>query len=348
MIRIFIRVDASTQIGYGHLTRCICIADYFRSRAAECIFLIKESGKEIEEIISHQHSYRYLRLQEEKDIIQLMKTHRPHVVLLDVNTPVVFETRESYRNYTFLLTSHAKCVTVSFEEFEEDEYLTDMVIIPYVGADRLFNRYEICENYLLGEKYFIFRDEFLTASKAVIRQEVDRVFICMGGSDPNKLTEKCINLLIMSGFRFRIRVFFSKLETHRRHLIEELLLQYEGGGEVIVNGQNLADEMSSCDLGIVNSGLIKYETSMLGLPCIAICNGQEHELVMRFFEQEAAIVQIGSLDGSQETAFINELKRLTADYSVRKKMFEINTTLFDGLGLVRVYDRIIHLVNKNT
>ncbi len=346
MIRVFFRVDASLSIGYGHLNRCICIANYFREKGIDCIFLIKESKNDVEKNISVDHKFRFLRLKSEEDLIQLAKIYKPEVIVTDVNTKSIFNTDSSYSNFSSILALCKRQIIVSFEEFQEAFYSSDIVVIPYMGASKLFKNYKIFDNYLLGERYFIYRNEFINSPKAVIREDVKNAFICMGGSDPNKLTEKCIKLLIKGKFNFKVKLFFSLIVEERKSAILNLLSLYQGGGELIVNECNISKEMRSSDIGIINSGLIKYETSIIGLPCISICNGIEHELVMKYFEDESSILHLSSIDDQDGDTFIRMVEQLSSDFSLRKKMHKNNIALFDGYGLSRLYERIIPLIKK--
>lgn len=346
MKKLFIRVDASNQIGYGHLTRCMSIANYFRDRLFECFFILKASDQAVANTLVYEKSYACIILNEEKDIFKLLDEHNPHILVLDINNKILFETKEAYSTYTSSLALYSNVITVSFEEYEEDQYTTNMAIIPYVGAEDLFINFPVLSNYLLGEKFFIFRDEFLRSDKVAIRKNAHGLFMCMGGSDPNLLSEKCITFLIEGGVQLDLTIVFSKIEDARRLNLENILKGYLGKVNILINPDNIASVITSSDIGIINSGLIKYETSFLGLPCISISNNNDHEHAMYSFSQRSGIIHLGVFDDQLFAIFNSQLKLVIEDYSLRKEMSVKCLKLFDGLGLSRIYDRSINLLNK--
>ena len=59
--KIFFRTDASFEIGYGHVYRCLALADYLKTIGDSCIFLCKIfDGNLIDLIISHGHEVKKL------------------------------------------------------------------------------------------------------------------------------------------------------------------------------------------------------------------------------------------------------------------------------------------------
>ena len=71
----------------------------------------------------------------------------------------------------------------------------DLLIVPYFGVEECnFQSNKL----LIGSDYFIFRKEFISASKEnkIINHEVKKILISIGGSDPDNLTIPALRAII--------------------------------------------------------------------------------------------------------------------------------------------------------
>ena len=98
--------------------------------------------------------------------------------------------------------------------------------------------------------------------------------------------------------------------------------------------------MNNSDIGIINSGLIKYETSIIGLPCISFSNRVEDNRLMNFFDQKKMLIHLGILKKSNEKIFIQKLEYLINNYEFRNKISRNCISNFDGLGKNRIFKLI--------
>ena len=131
---------------------------------------------------------------------------------------------------------------------------------------------------MLGPNYFIFNDHFLKCKKVKISHSVKKVFISMGGLDSKEMTEKFLKILENEKFDLEYIIVLKSISDERRKNILNILKNNFKKSQLIINPKNIAKIISSCDIGIINSGLIKYETSFLGLPSIIISNDDKHEI----------------------------------------------------------------------
>lgn len=339
MSKLLYRVDGSTHIGYGHLIRCISLAKYCRKRGLDCLFILQLSDQKVEALLTKE-GLVYQFIQNETDIVLIKEWS--NTIILDINNPVLFKEASAYRTHLAFL-KEAGFITIAFEEFIADPFPSDIVIIPYIGAETLVAERVSSSKYLLGPAYFIFRDEFLHSPAITIRDEVKSIFICMGGTDPEKLTEKLIVFLLQYPATFFVKIILAAIDEERRIDLEQILVNYKGGYEIVINPPDISSIMIATDLGVINSGLIKYEACLLGVPCISISNSKTHEPLMQLFSQRKLLRHIGT--GSELTYddFALVLSALVTDKAERSKLSANALNMFDGKGIERVYEAIENL-----
>lgn len=324
--------------------RCICIVDYFHKHSVRCLFVLNKSEPKVFAILQTK-GIDYVVLENEIDVLKIKDVILGTIIILDINNKVLFRDARDYRAYINFLKENDFTV-VSFEEFSAEVFPSDLIIIPYVGAEKLEINNDISRRHFLGPGYFIFREEFLSSPKITIHEEVKSIFVCMGGSDPDQLTEKYLIFLINSGYLLDIKIVINHLDKKRNETIQNILSSYSGTSELIINPGDLCAVICSCDIGLVNSGLIKYETSLVGLPCLSVSNNLHHEMVMQYFSEPGSIIHLGLADEMTEDHFKSSLSILMENVEIRKELSRKCKSMFDGKGIQKLYDYVIEFKNK--
>lgn len=341
MRKILFRVDASVEIGYGHLTRCIRLAGFAKEHAVECLFVLMNSDNSVQQLLIEK-GLAYKLITDETDLLHMKND--AEIVVVDVHNPVLFGETVTYKNYLLSLKENG-FQTVLFEDFIKDIFPARLVVIPYLNAECLGHINTPETQYLLGPDYFVFREEFVRSQKAIIRDEVENLFICMGGSDPEKLTEKITGLLIDQPYKFHLNIVFAQLDKGRKQNIESLLQSYKGSYEIFINPPLISAIMLKSDLGIINSGLIKYETCVMGLPCISMSNNTFEESLMQFFTEKNVLVHLGIASGITGEIFRGGIDSMIKDKEKRKLISNNSLRLFDGKGVERIFTKMQNLKN---
>jgi UDP-2,4-diacetamido-2,4,6-trideoxy-beta-L-altropyranose hydrolase len=339
--KILFRVDASVEIGYGHLTRCICLALFAKEQAVDCLFVLRKSDQSVQQLLNEK-GLAYKLITREADLHEMKKDEE--LLVVDIHNPVLFEETCTYKNFLLSLKENG-FQTVLFEDFVKDVFPAKLVIIPYLNADILGHTNTSETRFLSGPDYFVFREEFVRSPKVLISETVKNIFICMGGTDPGKLTEKMISLLIDHPNRFHLHIVFARLSDERKQNIISLLKSYKGSYEIFVDPPFISTVMLKSDLGIINSGLIKYETCVMGLPCISVSNNTFHENLMQFFAEKNLLVHLGVASEITRGAFHSGIDSMVENKEQRSLISRNSIRLFDGKGVQRIFKEMQNLKN---
>jgi len=276
---ILIRVDATNQIGMGHLMRCLEFANHISEKNVNSVFLTNSSSA-LERI--RNKGFECVQISENNNnALNQIKMHISNysakIILFDINYHSTVEQKQKYF-YILQKLKKLNLFLITFEDFNNNIFPSDIVIIPYVGAESLITKREIQINvrsqFLLGPKFFPVRKEFQILTKRQTNKIVETILVTMGGSDPEGITLKVVNTLSRLKHNVELIVVLGNLSTIKEKEVCIGLENYAGNYEVIRDSNNIANLMNKSQLAITNSGLTKYEMAFMGLPAIVISNNK--------------------------------------------------------------------------
>lgn len=171
MKRIKIRVDASSIIGYGHLTRCCALIN-----SVSKIHAIFYSTEPIQKIVQQMctNQFNLVSLANSTDFLEQIEAE--DLILID---GYQFDTNY----FTQLKRKGAKVICI--DDLDNQYLPVDAIINPTPGFDARSYSSLLCTQYFLGLDYALLRSSFQAlANVHSIAKIKNSLFICFGGSDP--------------------------------------------------------------------------------------------------------------------------------------------------------------------
>ena len=300
-VDIFIRADASHEIGSGHIIRCLVLAEKLSARGHRVFFLsrnlpptlhtrLAQSGcivLDLPQIAANSSSFQ------EQDALQsltLAKSHSASTPLLIIDHYHLDSTWETSVRNRF----HKILVIDDLADRSHDcDFLLD-VTWDQTMASRYTNLIPRGCRALLGPRYALLRDEFTHARRLVPERTGDlhKIFIFFGGADPTRESEKALEAishprfadlsftLVTGGLNPRSGQIFGKAWGHKNI-------------EVYREFHPIALLMAECDLAIGAGGSTSWERCALALPAIVICTAPNQELIAKGLHEAGAVWNLG-------------------------------------------------------
>ena len=331
--KILIKADASHEIGTGHIYRGLSLASKLVNH--EVVFLLDEAQPLGIEIVN-SNNYPYITHNSDKgegkdaddkakeEIVEKIVEYDPDIVINDIlNTNSKYT--KSLRDKGFFI--------VNFEDVGGGVKYAHMVF------DALYEHKIPLQNLYSGHKYYILKDEFYYQSFKEISEDVKKVLLTFGGTDPNNLTEKVLESILKSNYKNNIEIilglgYANKKEIQEKYKDNEKI-------EIFENVKNMSEHMHSADLIFTSAGRTMYEIASLGVPCICLCQN-ERELSHIFGNVENGFINLGLGSEVSEEEIRKTFESTIENYQLRcemnKRMSEVD--------LKHGYENIKKLIKK--
>ena len=333
-MKVVFRVDASAEIGIGHLMRCLALSEELRRRGYICSFLLKTASPEvISQIKKYQWDSYFIsptatRQQDRDSVIKYATDNEIDWVITDhyqIDSSYVKEIK------------HQGFHVMSIDDAAQMHYYSDIVVNQNIGAEKLTFSVEPYTALLLGPSYVMLRDELLIRRKKKDNSTVKKMLITLGGTDPDNfllyilqtLDEviKDTNILAVIG---PFNPNFMALQSYQEKTNMSLNL--------IQAPRNMTDIYQQTDLAISAGGTSCYELAYYGIPNLIITVADNQLSLASELDRQHVGIYLGGKSEIKQECLKDKVKELLKNQSLRKQMSQNGQMLIDGKGKQRIVD----------
>ena len=344
---LLIRADASVSIGTGHIMRMIALGQAWQAQGGEVHFLCAEITSALEERLASE-GFQLSRISavlgSKEDLGQT--THLiTETLQADIqNARVVLDGYHFGADYQLGIKAAGFKLLVVDDYGHADFYHADWVLNQNISArEELYAKRSPDTNLLLGPKFVMLRKEFLAKKgwQREIAPVAKKIFVTLGGSDPDNVTLKVIQALI--DLDLHVKVVVGGSNPHLREIESFLHSQKDSTAliEVIVNATNMPELMAWADVAVAAAGSTSWELAFMGLPnLVFILADNQVEIAEGLAAQQVAI-SIGRPSPEALVYFKEKLSQLAVSHTERHRISEVSHELVDGSGAKRVLAEMV-------
>ena len=338
---LFIRVDASPEIGIGHIMRCLTLAQELKNNFDKIIFLTrKDSGDFTETIMKNEFEVIFIPTNNDSDIIKnLITTYSENKNFLLIDHYDVDSNFESSLKNIF-----EKIFVI--DDLANRKHDCDLLIDQNYYRD-LNHRYKkLIQNdtiTLLGSKYAIIRPEFRNINKKTIKKnsQIKKILVSFGGSDPTNECKKALDALCsIENNQFEI-VAIVGIYNNKFERLKKLYEKYSNI-KIYRHVNDLSQLMLNSDLFIGAGGTTTWERFYMGLPSIVIVISDDQKESIEFLSDMGHIINLGLAKNVTSKTYVQTLQKLNSDLIYNMSLN--NQKLVDGNGSNRIKRQIIELI----
>lgn len=319
---IFIRTDGSSEIGLGHLVRCLALAHMLKDNFAITFFCKEIPDSMFMEI--EKSGFEVIRIPEESKFHSSIKSNS--LVILDG-----YHFNLEYQKK--VKSSGAKLVCI--DDLHDNEFITDLVINHAPGIVPQDYKAKPYTQFALGLEYALLRPAFLLQAqkqRKIVKAEI--VMICFGGSDFKNLTQSILQvvleypqfkkIIVVTGPSYSSSYGFKQLVNSDPRIDHQSCL----------NEQQMLDAMLKAELVIVPASGILFEALAAGCLVISGCYVNNQKLLHENFRNDGLFVDASDFSAEKIGEAISQVS-----LSLNKPGF------IDGKTAIRI-SKLFNQLNK--
>jgi UDP-2,4-diacetamido-2,4,6-trideoxy-beta-L-altropyranose hydrolase len=326
MKSLLVLTDGGSDVGLGHVRRCLTLAGALREEDVFCTFHVR-GGNAAKDFVE-QHRFDAVAVDDfggalpETDGI-LIDSYRIDERLFTVTTPVIV-----------------------IDDIADRELPVAVILNPGAGAESLTYSARSDTLLLLGVQYALLRREFAEPFEREIAPSMRRIMITLGGSDHGPLAADLVRwaqtgMSALHGEQTTIDVivgpFFQRVDDLRA------LAKANERVKLLFDPSDMRNAMFRCDGAISSGGQTLDELAATGTPALAISTADNQQNNIAALADAGTIVYV---EERTEAALVRGLATI-APAETRREMSRRGRALVDGRGARRAASEIARVLGAS-
>jgi UDP-2,4-diacetamido-2,4,6-trideoxy-beta-L-altropyranose hydrolase len=330
MKTITIFTEAGSAYGFGHLSRCVALADAFSEAGYMSLFILK--GDREVSALCKMHSFRFLDWHaQEFDLLSDFPTLSISVI---DSYHASFRLCEKIRQISDLI--------IFFDDYMRIDYPPGIVVNAAPDASEIGYPKKIGTRYLLGPRFQPLRKTFWSRPAKPIHKNIENILVVMGGADPRNIIPQLVahikknfpgpdkNIIISSSFSNQDQIL--DLADKKTRIIRD------------PSEDDLADIYLQSDIAIASGGQVISELARFDIPpvTIGIAENQRSNLVSW---QKCGFTDFAGWwdDPSLLDHITDYIRNISSDMALFRTRAALGSKIIDGGGARRIVKEVIEI-----
>jgi len=364
-VKVLVRVDGSTQIGSGHVMRCLTLATELKGKGFDVQFVCRDHPGQMSAFIESSGLQCNLLPRPEKpyDQNELGLAHSQwlgvdyrldaeQTIAICGNTQFDWLVVDHYGiDYRWhgLLREYCKKILV-IDDLADRRHDCDLLLDQTYGrGESIYDQLvpHTCRK-LTGTQYALLRPEFAQLrpkalqSRAKSSKTIENILVFMGGADKDNLSSVVLSALSTITWPAKPKInLVVGLQSKRIDQLASSASSLPLDINLLRNVDNMADLMAEADLAIGAGGTTSWERCCLGLPSLVCIVAENQRVLTEALDKQGALMSWKTKDD-----LVKQLKKLIDTPQLMQEMFQVSADICDGEGCQRVVACMINQVEN--
>lgn len=339
---LVVRADASAQIGWGHVMRCLALAQAWQDEGGNAIFVtthdapalnrrLRVEGIQVELLEPEPGS-----MSDAEFTARVARTENAEWLVLDG-----YHFDSHYQQAIKACGLKLLCVD---DNGALPHYYADVVLNQNLHArETMYAAREPYTRLLLGTRYALLRREFLKWRdwKRAIPDVARRVLVTLGGSDPDNVTRKVMDAIQQTAITGLEAVVVIGASNPHAEELQSVARSTRVPIRLEMNATNMPELMAWADVAISGAGSTCWELAFMGLPSIVITLAENQKRIGEYLNVQGVMIHLGEGQSIQPVEISNALEEWMTDLQRRRIVSRNGRALVDGCGMDRVIQEMI-------
>lgn len=328
MVNIIFLTEGGKTKGFGHVGRCVSIADALKENFREInVKMIVNADSSVMKLTAGFKDIVFIDWN--KNISKIMGSlNEKDIIIVDSYEVSEISCRK---------IAEKSRVAVFIDDFNRIPYPENVFVVNgTINAEKIPYPKKNGQKYLTGIRFAYLRKEFWDTEKRNISPNIKNCLVSMGGSDIRNLTPKILDFLKKHDFNKTVFV------TDAMSNIKEIEKRKDNSINIVYNpsAAQIKSHMMNCDAGIIAAGQTIFEAVSTGLPCITVQVADNQEMNVKFWQEKQLIIHAGNYN--DQNLFDNIAENLISleNKSIRQRMAQTAENIIDGNGSLRIAKEI--------
>lgn len=344
-MKVLIRTDASTELGSGHVARCLTLADGLSTRDIQVCFVTRSMHGDLGDVIAAA-GYVVHRLPATTAADNDWHADAEQTATAIGNTQfdwiIVDHYALDYR-WESAMRAHARRIMV-IDDLGDREHDCDL-LLDQNYCENLERRYdgrvpESCVK-LLGPRFALLRPEFISFRAKGVRDAavVRRVLVFLSGADPENLTGRVLNALDeIAAPEVEVDVVIGSsgkhIESLKRYCADRTRRHLH------VQTSRMAALLAEADLAIGGGGATSWERACLGVPSVVLGLARNQWPIAEALANSGAHLYLGRVDALDDASLRAGISTALNNRWLRHSFMQASQKITDGRGVNRVLGQL--------
>jgi UDP-2,4-diacetamido-2,4,6-trideoxy-beta-L-altropyranose hydrolase len=334
---LVVRADASTQMGTGHLMRCLALAQAIQEIGSQLLIVMAQSVPQLEQRLHHEKIAHALidatpgSLEDAEATIAIATQLSAQWIVLDgYHFDAAYQQRIKVAGLRLLLLDDYGQAT---------HYYADLILNQNASAREAWYQHREPETQLLlGPRYVLLRREFLTHLQRS-RSHPDiahKILVTLGGSDPDNATLKVIQALQqLEQVDLEIRVVVGGGNLHIVSL-QTAANNCQFPVKMEQNVTHMPELMTWADVAIAAGGTTCWELAFMGVPSLLLILADNQQAIVQELDRLSVATGLGWAHETSAEQIAQAVGQLLESPGDRQRMSAQSQAMVDGEGAARV------------